>query len=682
MIKMAIEVGGTFTDLIWLDEAGEVRTHKLPSTPRDPSVGVIDGLEQALGSKLTGLSQLFHGSTVATNAILERKGCRAAFLTTRGFRDILQLQRQLRPNVYAIACKKPEPLVPLSRSVEVTERLDAAGEVVLPLDEEELLNAVDKLVRVERVEAIAICLLHAYRNPAHEERVRRLIEDRYPDLPVVLSTKVLPTFREYERASTTAMAAYLVPLVGRYLGRLEKHLAQSARDSDLFIMQSSGGVLPSAGSRDRGVDMLNSGPAAGVIGAVRVADVIGDKDVITLDVGGTSADICLIAGGNPGITAETEVDGLPVGLPSIDIANIGAGGGSLGWIDAGGMLQVGPRSAGARPGPACYGYGGTAPTITDALVRLGWIRPHRFLGGRMTLLPERADEVLTSLAKPLGQSADALAQAMVEIGAAHIGQGIRLVSVQRGHDPKHYALYGYGGMGPMIGALAAGELSIRRVVIPPYPGLFSALGLLVADLKRIYRRTNLSPVEDSIGAKAAEIFTQMRKEAEAEFAAFGQAARDLQFEHALEMRFRGQGFELLTPVDTVPLAAEGASYLHRLFRDMHRTRYGASAFGEAIEIVSFRLVAQVPTPRDALDQVTRGAAGAAKPHIEEGHVLFRGKTIPCRFAWRQSLPEGFALSGAAIIEEPTATTLVPPCWTATVARGGSLVLTPEPKEQG
>jgi N-methylhydantoinase A len=231
----------------------------------------------------------------------------------------------------------------------------------------------------------------------------------------------------------------------------------------------------------------------------------------------------------------------------------------------------------------------------------------------MTLRPERADQVLADLAKPLGQSADTLAQAMVEIGAAHIGQGIRLVSVQQGHDPKHYALYGYGGMGPMIGALAAGELGIRRVVIPPYPGLFSALGLLVADLKRIYRKTHLSPVDDGIGAKAAEVFAQMRKEAEAEFAGFGQAPRDLQFDHALEMRFRGQGFELLTPVDIVPLAAEGASYLHRLFRDTHRTRYGASAFGEAIEIVSFRLVAQVPTPREALDQVTRGAAGAATP---------------------------------------------------------------------
>jgi N-methylhydantoinase A len=678
MIKMAIEVGGTFTDLIWLDEASEVRTHKLPSTPQDPSIGVIKGLGEALGDRLSALSQLFHGSTVATNAVIERKGCRAAFLTTRGFRDILALQRQLRPNVYAIVCEKPEPLVPLSRSIEVTERLDAAGNVVTPLDEPELLSRVDDLVKQEGTEAVAICFLHAYRNPLHERRARQLIEERYPDLPVILSSDVLPTFREYERASTTVMAAYLAPLVGRYLGHLENHLAEAAGDSDLFIMQSSGGVLPSTGSRDRGVDMLNSGPAAGVIGAVRVAEAVGDRNVITLDVGGTSADICLIAAGTPGVTAETEVDGLPVGLPSIDIANIGAGGGSLGWVDAGGMLQVGPRSAGARPGPACYGHGGTAPTITDALVRLGWIRPQRFLGGRMMLHPERADEALASLARQLDQTADSLAQAMVDIGAAHIGQGIRLVSVQRGHDPKDYALYGYGGMGPMIGALAAGELNIRRVVIPPYPGLFSALGLLVADLKRIYRRTNLLPVATGIGRQAADIFAQMRKEAEEEFAGFGRSPQELSFEHALEMRFRGQGFELLTPVDIDRLAKDDLAYLQALFQEMHRTRYGAPAFGDAIEIVTFRLVAQIPTPRSLLNQVAQGMAEkSASPDIEESRITFRSRTVPCCFAWRQSLPPGFTLEGAAIIEEPTATTLVPPGWVAKVAPGGSMILTPK-----
>ena len=314
MIKMAVEVGGTFTDLIWLED-GKVRSQKVPSTPEDASEGVISGLQAALGEDLSKMSELCHGSTVATNAIIERRGCRAALVTTRGFRDVLELQRQLRANVYAIACDKPEPLVPLRRAIEAPERLDAHGAVIEPLDEAFLVDAVEDLIAREAPEAVAVCLLHSYLNPQHEDRIRALLAERHPDLPVILSSDVLPTFREYERASTTAMAAYLAPLVGRYIGRLERHMAERAPQSDLFVMQSSGGVLPGGGSLDRGVHMLNSGPAAGVIGAVRVAAVMGDADVITLDIGGTSSDIALIRNGAAGVTAETEVNGLPVGLP-------------------------------------------------------------------------------------------------------------------------------------------------------------------------------------------------------------------------------------------------------------------------------------------------------------------------------------------------------------------------------
>jgi N-methylhydantoinase A len=671
MIKMAVEVGGTFTDLIWI-EGGEVRSHKVPSTPQDASIGVINGLESALADNLDKVSELFHGSTVATNAVIERKGCRAAFVTSEGFRDLLILQRQLRPNVYAIACRKPEPLIPLKRSVEVKERLDARGEIVTPLDEAAFLDTLNLLVAREKPEALAICLLHSYRDGTHERRIRELVADRYPDLPVVLSSEVLPTFREYERASTTAMAAYLVPLVGRYLARLEGYLSQKAPESDLFVMQSSGGVLPSSGSHDRGVDMLNSGPAAGVIGAVRVSDLVGERDVITLDIGGTSSDICLIASGAPGVTSETEVDGLPVGLPSIDIANIGAGGGSLGWIDPGGMLQVGPRSAGARPGPACYGHGGTVPAITDALVELGWIRPHRFLGGRMTLQLDAATAALESL----GDTASKTAQAMIDIATAHISQGIRLVSVQRGHDPKDYALFGYGGMGPMISALTAEDLRIGRVVIPPYPGLFSALGLLVSDLRRIYRETSFMPVDEGVGERALAAFERLRERALAEFEGFGHAAEAVAFEYALEMRYQGQGFELLAEIDPARLAREGRSYLEAAFQDAHRARYGAVS-RDPVEIVTLRLVAQVPADRAALHELTRGPKPDVVPEIEDGSIVFRNERTPCRFAWRSSLPAGFVLRGAAVIEEPTATTLVPPGWSATVHATGALILTPE-----
>jgi N-methylhydantoinase A len=679
MVSMAIEVGGTFTDLIWLDGDGLVRTHKLPSTPADPSQGVIAGLEQALGDRLGQVETLFHGSTVATNAVLERKGCRAALLTTEGFRDLLELQRQLRPNVYSLACLKPRPLIPLERVGEVRERLDAGGRALRPLDEAALLATLDRLMAEQRPQAIAVCLLHAYANPAHEERVGQLVRERHPDLPVVLSSAVLPTFREYERASTTAMAAYLAPLVGRYLQSIEKHLAGQG-GGRLFVMQSSGGVLPAAGLGERGVEMLNSGPAAGVIAATRVAARIGDSDILTLDVGGTSADVCLVSGGVPAVRAETEVDGLPVGMPTVDIANVGAGGGSIGWIDRGGMLQLGPQSAGARPGPACYGHGGGEPTTTDALVELGWIRPERFLGGRMTLQPAAARAALLRLGTALGRTAAETAEALLAIGVANVGRGVRLVSVQRGHDPQGHALYGYGGMGPMIAALAAEELRIGRVVIPPHPGLFSALGLLLADLRRIYRETAFLALDAAAPARIAATFERLAAAATAEFAGYGVGAERLAFEHLLEMRYAGQGFELLVPFEPGRLAAEGEGYLRGLFRAVHETRYGGKRPGAAaaqgdgggggVEIVTFRLVAQAPRSQGLLDRL--GGAGGGAPVIEAGSIRFRGAEIPCRFAWRESLPEGLTLEGCAIVEEPTATTLVPPGWCLRVGKLGAL----------
>jgi len=670
MTQIAAEVGGTFTDLIWTDGDGQVQTHKLPSTPGDPSAGVIQGINEALPDGLGAQAQLFHGSTVATNAVLERKGCRAALINTRGFRDILSLQRQLRPNVNAVAVMKPTPLVPLSRTIEAHERLNAAGSVLDPLDEAALIEALDGLIEAEAPEAIAVCLLHAYLNPDHERQVRTVIEHHYPDLPVVLSSDVLPTFREYERASTTAMAAYLAPLVDRYLANLESHTG----DGSLFVMQSSGGVLPSRGARGRGVELLNSGPAAGVIAAERMAALLGDPDLITLDVGGTSADVCLIAGGTPVVTSEYEIDGLPLAMPSVDIANVGAGGGSLGWIDRGGMLQVGPQSAGARPGPACYGQGGTEPAITDALVHLGWIRPHRFLGGRMTLEPDQADSALDNLTGALGQNRDQTAQAMIDIAIAHVSRGVRMVSVQRGYDPKGYVFYAYGGAGPMMGALAAEELKISRVVVPPHPGLFSALGLLVADLMRIYRETAFQPVGDDTAGHVITAFERMRAAALDEFAGFGSDPETVQWEYFLEMRYRGQGFELLAPVDLGRLESDGAPYVSDLFNQTHLARYGTAPANEDVEVVTLRLVAKVPGSHAVLDQLENAARAATDPEIEEGQITYGDAPMNCHFAWRPSLPAGHVLDGLAIIEEPTATTLVPPGWRATVGAAGALVM--------
>jgi len=675
MIKMAVETGGTFTDLVWVGTEGQVRTHKVPSTPVDPSGGVIQGLEEALGEEIQLMTQMFHGSTAATNAVLERKGCRAGLITTRGFRDVLAIQRQTRANVYAVAFEKPKPLVPPNLIREVTERIDVNGEVIAPLNEAELLDATADLL-AQGVEALAICFLHAYRTPAHEERAAKLLRIAFPELPVVLSSAILPAFREYERTSTTAMAAYLTPMVDRYLGNLERYLDRRKSSASLFIMQSSGGVVPASAARARAVDMLQSGPAAGVIAATRIGAQLGDRNIITLDMGGTSTDVALITNGSAAVATEKEVDGLPVGVPSVDIANVGAGGGSIGWIDAGEMLHVGPRSAGARPGPACYGHGGEEPAVTDALVVLGWIRPQSFLGGRMKLYPERAEKVIAALAERLNQSVESTAQGMIDIAVAHTNRCVRLVSVQRGYDPRDYVIYAYGGMGPVVGALVAQEMKIERVVIPPHPGLFSALGLLMSDLRRIYRKTGFSTISSGTPREVAQTFESMRNEAIGEFSGYGYSAAQLQWETWAEMRYRGQGFELPVQIDLDQLASGGRAYLNQLFHHAHRSRYGTAAPNDNIELVSYRLVAQIPSEwRHAGER--QAGSGASEPAVETGTVIFSGATHVCRFVRRESLPRGYSLRGLAIIEEATATTLVPPGWRMSVGPEGALLLEQE-----
>ncbi|HEY7697447.1 MAG TPA: hydantoinase/oxoprolinase family protein, partial [Vicinamibacteria bacterium] len=519
--------------------------------------------------------------------------------------------------------------------------------------------------------------LHAYQTPLHEERARARLRERFPDLPVVLSSEVLPTFREYERMSTTVMAAYLAPLVNRYLGNLEAYMKERASRARLFIMQSSGGVVPSEGVRTRPVDMLQSGPAAGVIASIRVGALLGDGNLITLDVGGTSTDVCLVTGGAADVVSAKEVDGLPVGMPSVDIVNVGAGGGSLGYVDAGGMLQVGPQSAGARPGPACYGHGGTEPAVTDALVHLGWIRPRGFLGGRMPLDADRADSALAKLAGRLGQSVERTAQGMVDVAVAHIDRCMRLVSVQRGYDPKGYVIYAYGGMGPVVGALVAQEMKVARVVVPPHPGLFSALGLLLSDLKRVYQKTAFTPVTRETPALAKETFTRMAAVAEKEFAGYGYDTGRIQWERSLELRYRGQGFELPIALDLDRLVSEGRGYLDRSFHDTHRARYGTTAPTDDIELVNYRLVARVPSDWDALTPLSRRSPSERGPRVEMGSVLFAGEKRSCPFLWRESLPEGHTATGLAIVEEPTATTVVPAGWRMTVGPAGSLILSKE-----
>jgi N-methylhydantoinase A len=597
---------------------------------------------------------------VATNAVLTRRGARAGLLVTHGFRDVLALQRQLRANVYDPFPRKPEPVIPGRLVREVAERLDHRGEVLEPLDEDRLLADVRDLVEDEGVESLALCLLHAYRNPVHERRALELIAGAYPSLPVMASSDVLPVFREYERASATAICAYIVPRVRDYLERLDRRFRVGA--TPMFIMQSSGGVLPPEGIARRPIELLESGPAAGVTAALAVAERLGDANAITLDMGGTSTDVCLITGGRAEQSSEREIDGLPLGIPSLDIVNVGAGGGSLGFVDAGGMLQVGPDSAGAVPGPACYGRGGERPALTDALVALGWLRPEAFLGGAMPLDPAAADRALRTLGEP-----EATAAGLVRIAVAHIARAVSQVSVQRGRDPRGYAIYAYGGMGPVVAALAAEDLRVGRVVVPVHPGLFSALGLLLADLKRTYEQTRIVPLHDGGDDAVRDAFSALEARAAAELEGYGVAPGAIRYAHTLTMRYQGQGFELAVPVDRERIAL---SYLADEFHAAHRAAYGDAVPANVVEVVTLRVEAVVARGGAALDAAPAGAAdaGTTRP------IVWDGARRDGRFVARAALPAGAALDGPAIVEEPTATTLVAPGWRATVAGDGSLVL--------
>lgn len=682
MSRVAVEIGGTFTDVMWVDGDRRLRTHKVPSTPSDPAAAVLSALEEVgADAELGGLEGFYHGSTVATNAVLTRRGARTGLLVTRGFRDLLTLQRQLRANVYDLAPVKPEPIVPSRLVREVDERVDHRGEAIAPLDEEGVVAAVRELVEQQRIETLAICFLHAYRNDAHEQRAAELVAAAFPQLPIMVSSDVLPVFREYERASATAICAYVVRGVRDYLHRLEARFEGAG--TPMFVMQSSGGVLPPRGIARRPLEMLESGPAAGVTAALAVAQELGHPNVVTLDMGGTSTDVCLITDHRPEQSSEREIDGLPLGIPSLDIVNVGAGGGSLGGYDAGGMLQVGPQSAGAEPGPACYRKGGERPALTDALVALGWLRPEAFLGGRMTLAPELADAALARLAAG-GSDADGaagppetaaeVADAMVQIAIAHMARGVSQVSVQRGRDPEAYALYAFGGMGPMVGALVAEQLKVRRVVVPVHPGLFSAFGLLLADLKRTYEQTEIAPVDDA--DRLLDGFERLERQALEELAGYGCAPEAVAFEHTVAMRYEGQGFELPVPVEPARVRDEGAPYLIAAFHRAHELAYGTAVPATTIEAVTLRLEATVPRGVDGGAAAFAPAGGAdGEPTVRT--VRFGGEELECTFVARASLSRGARIDGPAVVEEATATTLVPPGWRCEVAAEGSLIIESE-----
>jgi N-methylhydantoinase A len=646
---LGVDTGGTFTDLVLID-GREVRTHKLPSTPDDPSRAVLEGLRHLLGDDP---ALVFHGSTVATNALLEGKGATVALVTTAGFRDLLQIGRQARPELYALHPSRRPVLVPADHVVEVRERMLADGRVETPLTAGEVERVVVG-VRSTRCSSVALCLLHAYANPAHEARLYEALTAA--GFRVSASHRVLPEYREFERASTTAVNAAVSPVMSRYLDRLQDGLFEAP----LRIMQSNGGAILAGTAGSEAVRTILSGPAGGMVGAFATARAAGWERIITFDMGGTSTDVGLCDGRIP-LTSETVIAGWPVKVPMIDIHTVGAGGGSIARLDAGGALRVGPESAGADPGPVCYGKG-LEVTVTDANLYLGRLLPARFLGGRMPLAVARCREAVEALAARAGLAPQHLAEGIVEIAEATMAGALRVVSVARGYDPRDFVLLPFGGAGGLHACALAEMLSMERILIPVHPGLLSAVGLVLSDVIRDYSLSVLRPGETA-AAELEEFYAPLVAQAEAEMADEGITGDALHLERTLDMRFRGQSFEV-----NVPLSGD----FRTLFHDRYEQLYGYRETARELEIVTLRLRAVGRGPRPDL---THGvcAAGEVSPAVK-APVVICGEERPCPVYERSGLPCGAVFAGPALVVEATSTLLVGSDWQVRVDERANLVL--------
>jgi N-methylhydantoinase A len=672
-MRIGIEVGGTFTDLVAISEDG-VRVLKVPSTPRNPDEGAFNAL-MASEILLDSIDELAHGSTVATNAVLERKGFPIAFITTEGFRDILALQRHGRSRIYDLEYRKPQPVVDRASSFEVSERILADGSVAVALDEAAVERDLIPRLASGNFEAVAICLLNSYVNPDHETSLKRIVRRALPDLHVTLSSEVTREFREYERASTTTISAYVQPVMDRYIARFGDQLSGGGFKGRFSVMQSNGGRLPAEAMRDHAVTALLSGPAAGVMGAARQAARSGYANLVTLDIGGTSTDVCVVSNGEPQLTHEFAIDGLPVRVPVLDINTVGAGGGSIIWVDEGGMLRVGPQSAGADPGPACYGRGGDKPTLTDAHLIRNTIRPEAFLGGRMEIDETAARAVLQPIATHFGMSLEEAADSAVQLANANIVRAIQLISTERGHDPRDYVLVPYGGAGPLHAAAVAEDLGIGTIVVPPNSGVISAYGLLASDFIQFDSLTRRALVDDSAPEFVRQAFEEMRQRASERARTMGLEG-ELRLSFVADMRFVGQAFEVPVELDQDDMAGLDAASLRRLFGEAHeRVYFFGAELRKPVEIVSFRLGVTSPLAKvPVLSETAEYRVPERAIEMYDNRARRRGILLS-----RGAIEPGRVIAGPALLEDPTSTLFVPNGWSALADEHDNMILTREKK---
>ncbi len=680
MRLVGVDIGGTFTDFMLYDtESGGVHVHKVPSTPAEPERAMVTGLTELCadaGLAPADVTGVFHGTTVATNAVLQHEGAVAGMITTRGFRDIVHIGRHQRPLHYSVMQDIPwqaQPFVRRRHRKVVTERIvPPAGDVLTPLDEDEVRAAAREL-RDEGVEAVAVCFLFSYLNPEHERRAAAIVREEMPDAFVTTSADIFPQFREFERFTTATMSAFVGPKTGNYLDRLATSLASEGVEGELHVMMSSGGVASVHTAAERPVTLLLSGPAAGILGGQWAGALAGRRRLITFDMGGTSADIGIVTedGVSEASARDTWVGGYPLLVPMLDVHAIGAGGGSIAYVDDGGAFRVGPRSAGATPGPACYGYGGGEPTISDAHIVLGRLDPERFLGGRMKLDRDAAVEVVQKLADQLGLGLLETAEGILTIANSNMARAIRSRTIEKGHDPREFALVAFGGAGPLHAAEVADSLEIPEVLVPPHPGITSAGGLLTSDLKYDQMRTVFQLQGNVDGDRLNRELDELEAELRGWLERDGVPAGGVEVIRALDCRYVGQGYELRVTLSDGPFTEQALDQFHVL----HEREYG-SAYGDPIEIVNARVTAIGRRPTlDALP-VASGSLEDALVSRNEGIFRVDGtlQALQTSFFDRTLLPLDETIPGPAVVFHPDTTTVVPPGWNARADGSGNLIL--------
>jgi N-methylhydantoinase A len=682
--RVGVDAGGTFTDICLFDE-GESRVDiwKVASTPDDPSRGIAEGVEEALrraapngGARPAAAVTYFgHGTTVATNALIQHRGVNTGLVTTEGFRDLLEIGRQKRPDLYDFFADKPVTLVPRDLRIEVPERVRHTGAIETPLDEA-AVRAAARQLRAAGVAAVAVAFLYSFVRTEHEQAAKRILQEELPEAFICASHEIAPEFREFERLSTAVVNAYLGPVMKRYIERLGARLADLGMTAAPHMTQSNGGVIGFAAAAAMPVRTVLSGPSTGVIGAQAVGKAAGFDDLITFDMGGTSTDVALLKDGAARLASEATVHGYPLKCPMLDIHTVGAGGGSIAYVDAGGLLKVGPRSAGADPGPVCYGRGNAEPTVTDANIVLQTLNPTYLLGGRMAVRQDLARAAIGRLADKLGLPLMQTAQGIVSVVTANMARAIRVISVQRGHDPRDYTLVAFGGAGPLHAARLARELDIARILVPRSPGILCAMGLLLTDLRADFAVTRLLPLAPEAVSEVETAFATLDARAAAWFAQENIEADRRRLARTVDMRYAGQNYELAVPLPAGPISARTIDLLGQGFAEAHRRMYGFLAEDEPVQLVTFRaeatgLVAKATLAQEPMSGADASGAVRARRDV---WIAEEERNVPCPVYERDRLKPGNSFLGPAIVEQMDATTLVLSGMTARVDAYLNLIL--------